>query len=94
MSDNQIFQLLSQAIEQLPVVVLLAWLFLQERNARIAAEKRERNILRDKSGLPKWDSGPYDADEIRFVIAGWPTPANPTWIEDVTITGTNYNLFE
>jgi hypothetical protein len=53
MSDNQIFQLLSQAIEQLPVVGLLAWLFLQERNARIAAEKRERNILRDKSGLPE-----------------------------------------
>lgn len=53
MSDTQIFQLLSKAIEQLPVVGLLAWLFLQERNARIAAEKRERNILRDKSGLPE-----------------------------------------
>lgn len=51
--DTHIFELLSRLIEQLPVVGLLAWLFLQERTARIAAEKRERNILRDKSGLPE-----------------------------------------
>jgi len=41
-----------------------------------------------------WNAGPVTADGIRFVLADWPIPASSSWIEDVTITGNDFNPFE